>query len=343
MRLTYRTRRFWRRVLVIGGYLALIAALVLVCWAVWLERFVVYGENGASFRFDYVSPEGQPQVAVPPETTPVNIYYNEGADFINTSSDLTRLRGYYITTDQLRDDLDRVREQLQELPEGSAVMLDLKSIYGNFYYSSSLEEAPSTDQADVLAIDRLIEELVADKDLYVIARMPALKDRAYGLAHTSYGLAHPGGYLWAEKDQCYWLDPTHNGTLTRLISIAGELREMGFDEVVFTEFRFPDTDNIVWNSTMTRTQALEAAAEVLVTTCATARFAVSFQTDNGLFNLPAGRSRLYLEGITASGVSAAAEKAPVANAEVNLVFVTQANDTRFDSCGVMRPLNIPTV
>ena len=342
MRLTYRTRRILRRVLVTFGYLFLIGALVFVCWAVWLERFVVYDESGATFRFDYVSPEGSPQIAAPPETTPVNIYYNEGADFINTSSDLTQLRGYYVTTDQLRDDLSGVRARLQELPEGSAVMLDLKSIYGNFYYSSQLSEAPVTDQADVLEIDRLIEEL-NDSSMYVIARVPALKDRAYGLAHTSYGIAHPAGYLWASTDQCYYLDPTSNGTLARLIEIANELRDMGFDEVVFSEFAFPDSDNIVWNSTMTRTQALEAAAEVLVTTCATSRFAVSFQSTDNLFALPAGRSRLYLEGVTASGVSAAAEKALVADKQLNLVFLTEANDTRFDACGVMRPLRTPSV
>lgn len=342
MKLTYRTRRFLRRVFVVAGYLVLTAALVFVCWAVWLERFVVYDETGASFRFNYTAPEGVPELAVPPETTPVDIYYNEGADYINTSSELTQLRGYYVTTDQLRDDFDRVLQQLEALPEGSAVMLDLKSVYGNFYYSSQLEEAPVTDQADVPAIDRLIEELTRS-DLYVIARVPAFKDRAYGLEHTSYGLAHPAGYLWASKDQCYWLDPSHNGTLTWLISIAGELRELGFDEVVFSEFCFPDTDNIVWNSSMTRTEALENAAEVLVTTCSTTRFAVSFQTDNNLFRLPEGRSRLYLEGITASGVSGAAEKALVADKQLNLVFLTETNDTRFDACGAMRPLNIPAV
>lgn len=338
MKLTYRTRRRLRRLGVTLGYLALAALIILICWFIWLERFVVYTSDGAEFQFDYESPAGIAEVATAPDEATVAIHYNEGDEYVNTSTELTQLRGYYATTDVLARGVDGVASLIQSLPAGSAIMLDVKSGFGTFYYSSTLEEAPITDQMDVTKMDTLIREL-ASKDTYLIARVPAFRDRNYGLNHTIYGLpVTSGGYLWADEDNCYWLNPISNGTLSWLITIATELKEIGFDEVVFTDFKFPNTDNILFQSSMTKQEALESAAETLVSTCATSKFCVSFETSNPLFQLPEGRSRLYLTGISANQAAETAENANVADPTINLVFLTNTNDTRFDTFGVMRPM-----
>ena len=108
--------------------------------------------------------------------------------------------------------------------------------------------------------------------------------------------------------------------------------------MVFTDFRFPDTDNILFQSSMGRQEALESAAETLVSTCATSKFCVSFETSNPLFQLPEGRSRLYLTGIAANKAAEAAENANVADPTIQLIFLTNTNDTRFDAFGAMRPM-----
>jgi len=337
MTLTYRTRRRLHKLGVFLGYTFLTAAIIFVCWVVWLERFVVYTDDGATFVFDYQSPEGTAQVAEPPENPTVAIHFNEGDDFLNTSTELAQLRGYYATTSRLIESVSDVKTAISQLPEGSAVMLDLKSIYGNFYYSTGLPDAPMTDQIDVTEVDSLIKALTST-DLYVIARIPAFRDRAYGLENTNYGLAVPAGYLWSGDDNCYWLNPVSNGALSWLVAQANELRELGFDEVVFTDFRFPDTDKIIFNSSLTRQEALEAAAATLVESCATARFAVSFETANPDFKLPEGRTRLYLTDVEASQAAEYSDRANVPDKAANLVFSTTTNDTRFDPYSVMRPM-----
>lgn len=337
MTLTFRTRRRLHKIGVALGYTLLTAAIVFICWVVWLERFVVYTSDGAKFIFDYESPAGTAQVAEPPETPTVSIYYNEGDDYMNTSTELAQLRGYYATTSRLIESVADVKTAISQLPKGSAVMLDLKSIYGNFYYSTDLPDAPTTDQIDITEVDSLIKTLTST-DLYVIARIPALRDRAYGLENTNYGLAVPAGYLWSGDDNCYWLNPVSNGALSWLVAQANELRELGFDEVVFTDFRFPDTDKIIFNSSLTRQEALEAAAATLVENCATTRFAVSFETSNPDFKLPEGRTRMYLTDVDASKAAQYSDRANVADKSVNLVFLTTTNDTRFDPYGVMRPM-----
>ena len=340
MKLTYRTRRRLRRAGIFTGYLLLAALLILICWIVWLERFVVYDDEGAHLMFDYQSPEGTAQAATPPERETVAIYFNEGDAYVNTSTELTQIHGYYATTSMLLDSVETVKTAISELPEGSAVMLDLKSVFGNFYYSSTLTEAPITDKADVTQVDSMIKTL-DDSGVYLIARVPAFRDRYYGLNNTKYGLPTSRGYLWEDEENCYWLNPASNGTLTWLIAIANELRDLGFDEVVFTDFRFPDTDAIIFNSSMTRQEALEAAAQTLVTTCSTSRFAVSFEVSSPEFHLPEGRSRLYLTGVDAADAAQTAASVAVADSAVNLVFSTETNDTRFDAYSTMRPMPVP--
>lgn len=338
LKLTYRSRRRLHRLGVTLGYLALAAVVVLVCWFVWLERFLVYTDNGAELRFDYESPAGTPQIASAPSEATVAIYYNEGDDFVNNSTELAQLHGYYADFSVLSRGVEGVAAQIQQLPEDSAVMLDVKTGFGTFCYSSTLDEAPATDQLDVVKMDAMIREL-ASNGTYLIARVSAFRDRNFGLNHTVYGLpVSSGAYLWADSENCYWLNPTSNGTLSRLISIASELREIGFDEVVFTDFRFPDTTDILFQSSMSRQEALESAAATLVSSCATGTFCVSFETDNASFRLPEGRSRLYLTGVAATEAAETAENANVTDPAIHLVYLTSTNDTRFDEFGVMRPM-----
>ena len=338
MKMTYRTRRRLHRLGVTLGYLALASLVILICWFIWLERFVVYTSEGAKIQFDYESPPGIAQIASAPEEATVAIHYNEGEEFVNTSTELAQIRGYYATTNVLNRGVEGVAALIQDLPAGSAIMLDVKSAFGTFYYSSTLEEAPITDQIDVNKMDTLIRNL-ASKDTYLIARVPAFRDRNYGLNHTVYGLpVASGGYLWADEENCYWLNPISNGTLSWLITIATELKEIGFDEVVFTDFKFPNTDNILFQSSMGRQEALESAAETLVSTCATSKFCVSFETSNPLFQLPEGRCRLYLTDIAANKAAETAGNANVTDPTIQLVFLTNTNDTRFDEFGAMRPM-----
>ena len=130
--LTYRTRRALRRTGVTLATAALVLGIVLLCWFNWLSRFVVYSADGArlDFETDYDSEEAVE--ALPPEPPTVQIYYNEGENKLDTSTELTRIAGCYVTTDMLLDSVENVAAAIRELPKGSAVALDLKSSFGNF-------------------------------------------------------------------------------------------------------------------------------------------------------------------------------------------------------------------
>ena len=340
MTLTYTTRKKLHRIGLISLIVLLVSILVWFCWMIWLERYMVYSRDGASLDFE-LRESGTGQIAAPPSADEtVSIYYNEGANAINTSTDLTTISGYFIDTDMLKSDIATIRDTVAKLPTGTAVMLEVKNAKGSFHYSSGLADAVLSSSVNCAEVDQLITDITS-RNLYAIAVMPAFRDYNFGLNNVSCGLAVAKGYLWADDDYCYWLNPSKTGTLNYLTDIVAELRSLGFDEVVFTEFCFPNTNKIVFDGD--RTEAIAKAASTLVTACSTNSFAVSFMTGDSSFTLPTGRSRLYLQNVGASSVASIAQQTGVADPTVNLVFIANTNDTRFNEYSVLRPISIVSI
>lgn len=333
MKLSYRARCALKRLGQVALVLLVIAILAYAIWFTWLDRFVVYSrENGAQLDFSSSITEKTGIVAEKPEEKPpVSIFYNDGQLEVE-SEELTKLKGYYVTDYQLERDLEGVLAKLQELPKGTAVMIDVKNMYGNFFYSSAISENRNS-RIDPEAMDRFIETINSG-NLYTIAHLPAFRDMKYGTANIMQTLQDKYGYGWYDYYGCYWLVPSYNSVQEYVTQIALELRGLGFREVVFYDFCFPDTDKVVFNGD--KKQVLYDAAQTIVKTCATDRFTVSFE-DKG-FGIPEGRCRIYGLDVPAANVESFVEKFERENAEVSFVFLTEMHDTRYEQYGVLRPL-----
>lgn len=331
----YRTRQTLKRAALILLAALLVAAAVAMCWFAWLQRYVIYTrENGAVIDTNLSQQVSEGEVAVKPEDATVSIYYNEGENAINTSKELFQLLGFYADAEALKN-MATVQQQAKLLQNGTPVMLDVKDAKGRFFYSSSVSDQRSS-AIDISAMDELIKEL-DKKGVYLIARLPALRDYHFGLNKTENGLfVSSGRYLWADDDYCYWLDPTKEGTIMHLVQIVTELKNLGFDEVVFDNFCFPDTKDLKFSGD--RAEALNTAAKTLLTSCATESFAVSFIGGAEGFTLPQGRSRLYITDATAADAAGIAAQSGIADTSINLVFLTEFHDTRFNTYSVLRPL-----
>jgi hypothetical protein len=339
MRIPYRTQRLLQRLGIVFLILFLMFLIAWFCSVVFLERHVVYTREGAMLDMSVSAHELIGEVANPPVgSTDITIFYNEGDDAINMSDELTQLDGYFIDIEDMKTNLAGSWDLLEPLKANTPIMIDLKGGYGSAYYSSTLPGIITSSEVSVASVDEMIG-FMNEKNFYTIARISAFRDYNYGLNHVSAGLMHVNGLgLWPDEGHCYWLDPTKEDTINWIVSIIKEIKNMGFDEVVLTDFRFPDTDKIIFNSSLTRQEALEAAAATLVESCATARFAVSFETSNPDFKLPEGRTRMYLTDVEASQAAAYSDRANVPDKAANLVFSTSTNDTRFDLYSVMRPM-----
>ena len=338
--LTFTTRRRLQRIGIASLILILVLVMIWGCWVIWIGRYVVYSRDGAKIDMDVPLQLSGGQIAAPPsaaETIP--IYVNEGSDAISTNTDLTQINGYYIDTDTLQNEMQTVLDTVATLPSGTAVMVELKNKWGTFFYSSNLADATVSSKLDPTTVDNLIKELDS-KNLYLIAMVPAFRERYYCLDHSSAGLeVTRRTHLWEDNDKCYWLDPTDNSALNWVMSIAEELKNLGFDEVVFTEFRMPDTDGIYFNGD--KGDAIRSAAAKIAKECAGENFAVSFMTDDPEFPMPeGGRCRIYLQNVSAKDVGAAAARLKVPDQKVNIVFIANTNDTRYDEFSSLRPITL---
>lgn len=336
MNIPYRTRRALHTLGIVLLVLVLVSTVVWMVWLLWLDRYVVYSRDGASINFNASVENLSGEVAVPPqEQETVAIYYNDGANAVSTSTELTQVYGYYLDSAILQQsDIAALTADIKTLPTGTTLMIEVKNIYGEFNYTSAL--GPESAEVDIAAMDQLISYL-RTSGIYTVAEVSAFRDYYYGLHNDVYGLPHiDGGYLWADEEYCYWLNPDSSGTMNYLINIVAELKSLGFDEVVFSEFRFPDTEDILYEGD--KTESLTNAAATLTANCVSETFAVSFVTDLDTFTLPQGRTRAYIEGVSASQAKSIAAESGMADPTVYLVFLTEAKDTRYDEYGVLRPI-----
>lgn len=340
MNLSYRTRRNLRRAGKTALILAVIGTLIWLCWMIWIARFVLYDRDlGAQLNFD-LGPIPEGILAEPPAYgNDFDIIYKEpDYDLPAVETEKTSISGYYIDFEDLKEDIPGVLEQLKKLKPGTAVLFDVKSTRGYFYYSSDIGDSGNPPAVDVAQMDALIEYLVGS-DLHLIARLPAFRDWRYGLNNVDTGLPYRGGggALWMDDTGCYWLNPTNEQALNYLVRITGELQTMGFDEVVYEDFRFPNTDRIVFNGD--KAQAIADAAASLVTACASETFCVSFVAADAGFTLPQGNCRVYLSNVAAENVDTVAQQITATNPQLHVLFMTDTYDTRYDKYCVLRPLD----
>ena len=120
-----------------------------------------------------------------------------------------------------------------------------------------------------------------------------------------------------------------------------ELRDMGFNEVLLADFRFPKSDKYIF--TGDKVAALQSAAATLVSSCAADTFTLSFGVDDPTFALPQGRTRMYLSGVTANGIGQTVAQVTVEDPSVQLAFIAETGDTRYNDYSVLRSLYISDV
>lgn len=341
MNIPYRTRRKLKTLGTVAMVLIIIFCVVWLCWVIWLQRYVVYTDEGASLDFGRSANEVVGEVPkAPVASLDIPIYYNEGANAIDTEQELTKLSGYYISNEMLKmsANVERFKLQIQRLDAGTPVMIEMKGPYGSFFYQSKLGDAVISQSTDLTAMSELVD-LIQSKGCYAIAQVSAFRDRSFGDTHVTSGLymLNRKG-LWMDSGGMYWLDPTNATTISWITSVVLELKEMGFNEVVLADFCFPDTDQIIFNGD--KTEALAEAAQKLLTACGSEKFTLSFCVDDYTFPLPEGRCRMYLQDVNATRVGEIASKVEFEDAEVRLVFLCSSGDTRYDEYGVLRAMTV---
>ena len=317
--------------------LAVLAALLLclILFAVYLGRYVVYTPNGARLDFGRntardVAPETAAQ-ATRPSLGDVEIVF---ADPGERGEETERVSGVYIDLEMLQDP-GAVLEAVQELSAPCTVMIDLKGGNGSFYYTTSIDGARQA-AIDIPTVDTVISYL-RGRGFTMVARVRTFQDTNFAENHYNSALRTASGSLWVGNG-FYWLDPASETVTAYLKQIARELAEKGFKEIVFDDFRFPNGNQIVYSSEVSRSELIAGVATELLNFFASSNITISFGNPATDFTV-SGDSRIYISGITGSGVSSTVKGyAGLEDPQTQLVFLTGSKDRRFDDWQVLRPL-----
>lgn len=333
---SYRNKTRFRKIGITLLVIVIFVAILILGVLAYLGRYIVYDQNGAHLDFDLDEAASAPTVLTPEVDVEISYVSPDDEAAIGTTRKVT---GYYVTTDMLQD-VDSLRTALDS-DNYYAVLFDLKDDFGYYYYPTSLSGAQTASSVDTRAVGDLIDTL-SRNGVYLIARIPAFADQLYCLNHTDLGLPLSSGALWADGNGCYWMDPANASVISYLETICTELQAMGFREVVLGDYRFPDTDAIVYDETeRSKAEILSDAAEVLRADMDLLEFRVSFglPADQPLDGLMT-ESRLYFELEDGAGIDAivSAHEASVAIPDVQIVFLTESHDTRFDAYGHLAPV-----
>lgn len=336
---SYQNKRKAKIILTAISIAAIVLFLFCLCRFIYLQRFLVYTDKEVSLNYDQDLREDTSATKPIWSEDTIEIITEEPVMQVSGAAGmpLQTLSGTYITTQMLLN-MDTVTEAMPQgdaLPD--ALMLDLKSIYGNFYYSSDTVGA-MTSSADISAIDNLISRLSAEPGLYLIARVASLSDTNFALANQSCGLPLRSGALWMSDDGCYWLDPMEDAVQDYLVSIAKELAYLGFDEIVFDDFRIPDSKNIIYPTETTREETAAEAAAMLRERLADLPVRVSFVSSNPLVAEHSDRVFIVTQDGSAVADLVKSLQDTVENPSAEIVFLTPSRDTRFDGYGILRPL-----
>lgn len=333
LRIPYRNKLLLKKLLRI--VLITLAALLVLSIALLLyyEPYIVYDRNGAHLRRSTDSRQtADAEAALRPTVENPLIVYDTN---VPTQKSLAETGGYYITTSMLQDP-EAVFDAVKRLEEPCAVMIELKSIFGNYYYSTSIDGAQTAD-VDIAKIDRLLTYLV-DNDFYLIASVPAFSDRTFALENQSCGLPLSSGALWMDDYGCYWLDPANETVKSYLMQIARELSGLGIREVVFSEFRFPESSSIVYSSDKASAEILRETASELTSFFTGSNLMISFEAETAEFPADACKGRLYIPNVDGSQVERYLQLYSKSEGLAELVFLAASRDVRFENQAVLRPL-----
>lgn len=336
---SYRNKMRLRSLTVTIVSVALAILALAVGIFLYLQRFIVYTPTGAYLDMNQPEPPTEnplnPNFIVEEPQPDADIVLETHADETQpAAADGRKLSGIYLSGTMLSDTatLDRALAETGSLLD---VMVDVKSVYGNFYYSSGLPGAESSSAVNPIQVGQLIADLAQRSDVYLIAKVPAFRDSAFALNNQACGLPLQNGALWMDAQSCYWLDPANDAVIAYLESIARELKNLGFDEVAFSDFYFPDSSNIAYSGN--GSTAVTEAARRLSANLADSDLAVSFFAGNA--GVAPYAAHVFVESTDGAQVQPLADTltGKLENVATGLVFLTDSHDTRFADYGILVP------
>lgn len=134
----------------------------------------------------------------------------------------------------------------QSLGEHNAVAVRLKTTNGTIYFDSANAVSGAVELSETPGDTAAALDLITSREgLHTIASMACLQDfQAANADVEGRGLKNTGGYIFYDGNNSLWLDPAKPAAREYVCALAKEIAELGFDELLLTDFSYPTVGKI---------------------------------------------------------------------------------------------------
>ena len=271
-RTVYRGKRKYSWIITLAAMLLALLIVLAVWLFYYLQRYIVYDKDGlrldlSAQREELLRPgtvDSQPSEK--PDFTPIDVeIVVEEKDYSEivtaAGADLQPLRAVYIPAAEVTE--STLKYYSGSTGDFNALVLELKEADGLLRWHSSV---PAADSFAVNGRLELAESVAAlkEKGVYLVAQISALADSNMARRNAPIALKDAASRsTYTDRDGNAYLDPYSTGARDYLKSLMSELKALGFDEVLFSGFVCPDSDDVSFSLAMTQKPDAAAALSAL--------------------------------------------------------------------------------
>ena len=224
--------------------LAFVLVLVIAAAAsvIYLQQFLVYGADGSrQIRLPLQAEEKEPS----PDGEGEDPANQPKVDVVVQEPEVPKpeeTTAFSLPAQALTEAL--WQQALAAKPAGAnAVAVRLKTSNGTVYFNAAgaVSGAVETELDTAAAL----AAVTAQEELYTIASLACLQDfKAANADVEGRGLKNTGGYIFYDGNNSLWLDPAKPSAREYVCALAKEIAELGFDELLLTDFGYPTVGKI---------------------------------------------------------------------------------------------------
>ena len=218
----------------------LVLVIAVASSVIYLQQFLVYGADGSrQIRLPWQTEEKEPPPdgeSEAPENQPnVDVVVQEPEDQGPKETAAFSLPAQALT--------QALWQETEKPAEANAVAVRLKTSNGTVYFNAA--NAVSGAVETELDTAAALAAVTAQEGLHTIASVACLQDfKAANADVEGRGLKNTGGYIFYDGNNSLWLDPAKPGTREYVCALAKEIAELGFDELLLTDFSYPTVGKI---------------------------------------------------------------------------------------------------
>lgn len=221
------------------GIIVVLAVILILAVAAFffLQRYMVYSDDGTSYLDLPFLREEAPAPSLPPVVTPSQAPAPTPEPDPTPTPRPERILPVALPPEAL---YDGTAAELVTEGGGTAALFDMKNADGKLAWVSGqdLAIAAKASAADS-DLNRSMKAEAGRDGVYRIARLSCFRDDLLFLTDTTLAIMTKSGYRWLDSDRMHWVWPADERVQAYLTGLCLELSELGFDEILLDNAGYP--------------------------------------------------------------------------------------------------------